>query len=230
MPGRPHTQILPWRSAQRKAAQIRRADRAFQSGALPPQPAERRAGRAARLPAPPCTGEGLTGAPRQDRGHRRGALPGRPETPLKARGRGKGPGRGGGWLPARPQRVRARPGRALPPRRRQHYRVEVEHGAHQDEQESDGEDGEVQHGRAGAAAAAAPHPAARRRGRKGRAGGPGTERHGEPAAPAAGLQLHPARGRLPGPLPAAHPELPRAVSAARGLRQPAPGRPPPPRL
>uniref|UniRef100_A0A8C5NNH6 Uncharacterized protein n=1 Tax=Junco hyemalis TaxID=40217 RepID=A0A8C5NNH6_JUNHY len=47
----------------------------------------------------------------------------------------------------------AGPGRAgrPPPHGRQHYRVQVEHGAHEDEQESDGEDGEVQHGQAGAA-------------------------------------------------------------------------------
>lgn len=47
----------------------------------------------------------------------------------------------------------AGPGRAErpPPHGRQHYRVQVEHGAHEDEQESDGEDGEVQHGQAGAA-------------------------------------------------------------------------------
>lgn len=37
-----------------------------------------------------------------------------------------------------------------------------------------------------------------------------------PAAPAAGLQLHPARRGLPGPLPAAHSELPRGVSAGGG--------------
>lgn len=35
-------------------------------------------------------------------------------------------------------------------------------------------------------------------------------------APAAGLQLHPARRGVPGPLPAAHPELPRGVSAGGG--------------
>ncbi|XP_036242669.1 alpha-aspartyl dipeptidase-like isoform X1 [Molothrus ater] len=67
-------------------------------------------------------------------------------------------------------------------------------------------------------------PRGRRRGRKGRTGlgrehgsaRLGSARHGEPAAPAADLQLHPARRGLPGPLPAAHPELPRAVSAVRG--------------
>lgn len=37
-----------------------------------------------------------------------------------------------------------------------------------------------------------------------------------PSAPAAGLQLHPARRGVPGPLPAAHPELPRGVSAGGG--------------
>lgn len=37
-----------------------------------------------------------------------------------------------------------------PPHCRQRYRVQVEHGAHEDEEEGDGEDGEVQHGQAGA--------------------------------------------------------------------------------
>uniref|UniRef100_A0A672TME1 dipeptidase E n=1 Tax=Strigops habroptila TaxID=2489341 RepID=A0A672TME1_STRHB len=45
-------------------------------------------------------------------------------------------------------------------------------------------------------------------------------RHGGPEAAAAGVQLHPARRGVPGPLPGAHQELPRGVSAARGLRDP----------
>lgn len=72
---------------------------------------------------------------------------------------GAGPGRA-------PRPPAACPGAV--PRPRRHYRVEVEHGAHQDQQEGDGEDGEVQHGRAGAGEKPGPHPPPR--GRKGRAG------------------------------------------------------------
>uniref|UniRef100_A0A8C9L386 Alpha-aspartyl dipeptidase n=1 Tax=Serinus canaria TaxID=9135 RepID=A0A8C9L386_SERCA len=75
-------------------------------------------------------------------------------------------------------------------------------------------------------------PRGRRRGRKGRTGQGrdhgvarlGSARHGVPAAPAADLQLHPARRGVPGSLSAAHPELPRAVSAVQGCgNSPGPG-------
>lgn len=88
---------------------------------------------------------GRTWAPGHDHGE--------PETPPKPRRCGRGldrPGSGGGSAPRplAPCSPAAGIGPCLLPSHcRQHYRVEVEHGAHQDEQESDGEDSEVQHGK-----------------------------------------------------------------------------------
>lgn len=164
-----------------------------------------------RAPGAPARGH-----PAQAQGTREGAGPARGAVAARPHGR------------SLPSRLLRGPGRAGPcahphPRRRRHYRVEVEHGAHQDEEESDGKDGEVQHGRAGPGRRErrlGPTPRAAGgagRGGPGRAGlGTVTGRYGEPSAAAAGLQLHPARRGLPGPLPAAHQELPRGVSAAPG--------------
>lgn len=89
---------------------------------------------------------------------------------------GAGPGRA-------PRPPAACPGAV--PRPRRHYRVEVEHGAHQDQQEGDGEDGEVQHGRAGTGAGAGARPGPHHgagRGGPGRAGLRQGERWGVPGA------------------------------------------------